>query len=210
MLATCDIRQPELALENTSCCRLLLADHSKLEYNLRHYFAQLHIGVIDTLHGILTFFKRLIGLYLQSLHYRFVTWSKPDTTSLLLGTMTDLSRSKSELGAENALLRQQLIILRRQVKRHACTRRDRMLLVFLSRMARTWKQALFIVQPQTLLLWHRQGFKLYWKYKSRAASSKPKLSAETIALIKEMAVQNRLWGAERIRGEPALAVHPRF
>jgi putative transposase len=103
--------------------------------------------------------------------------------------------------AENALLRQQLIILRRQVKRPACTRTDRMLLVLLARMARTWKQALFIIQPETPLRWHRQGFKLYWKYKSRAASAKPKISAETVALIKEMAVQNRLWGAERIRGE---------
>ncbi len=103
--------------------------------------------------------------------------------------------------AENALLRQQLIILRRQVKRPACTRTDRMLVVLLARMARTWKQALFIIQPETLLRWHRRGLKLYWKYKSRAASAKPKISAETVALIKEMAVQNRLWGAERIRGE---------
>jgi len=201
VLATCAIRQPEWACENTSCCRLLLADSSEEEYNLRHYFAQLHKGVIDTVHGILTFFKRLIGLYLQSLHYHFVTWSKPDTTSLLLGTLIDLSRSKSELVAENALLRQQLLILRRQVKRPACTKMDRMLLVFLSRLARTWKQVLFIVQPQTLLRWHRQGFKLYWKYKSRAASSQPKLSAETVSLIQEMARDNRLWGAERIRGE---------
>jgi putative transposase len=88
--------------------------------------------------------------------------------------------------AENALLRQQLIILRRQVKRPACTRTDRMLLVLLARMARTWKQALFIIQPETLLRWHRQGFKLYWNYKSRAASAKPKISAETVAFIKEM------------------------
>jgi putative transposase len=152
-------------------------------------------------HGILTFFKRLAGHGFQMLHHRFVTWTKPDTTSLLQGMLTDFSRSKSELVAENALLRQQLLILRRQVKRPACTRMDRMLLVFLARMARTWKQALFIVQPETLLRWHRQGFKLYWKYKSRAASSQPKLSAETVSLIQEMARDNRLWGAERIRGE---------
>jgi len=97
--------------------------------------------------------------------------------------------------------RQQLIILRRQVKRPACSKTDRKLLVLLARIVRTWKQALLIVQPETLLLWHRRGFKLYWKYKSRAASSTPKLSAETMALIKEMARDNRLWGAERIRGE---------
>jgi len=151
--------------------------------------------------GIFTLFKRLIRLCLQSLHHRYVAWTKPDTTSLLLRTLTDLSRSKSELVAENALLRQQLIILRRQVKRPTCTRTDRMLLVLLASIVRTWKQALFIVQPETLLRWHRQGFKLYWKYKSRAVSLTPRISPETVALIQEMARDNRLWGSERIRGE---------
>jgi putative transposase len=97
--------------------------------------------------------------------------------------------------------RQQLIILRRQVKRPACTKTDRMLLVLLARLVRTWKQALFIVQPETLLRWHRQGFQLFWKYKSRTASLTPRISPETVSLIKEMARDNRLWGAERIRGE---------
>ncbi len=119
----------------------------------------------------------------------------------MVGTLTDLARSKSELVAENALLRQQLIILRRHVKRPVCVKTDRLLLVLLARMVRTWKQVLFIVQPETLLRWHRQGLRLYWKYKSRAAPPKPKISAETVALIKEMARDNRLWGAERIRGE---------
>ncbi len=73
----------------------------------------------------------------------------------MLGTLTDLVRSKSELVAENALLRKPLIILRRQVKRPAWTKTDRMLLVLLSRMVRTWNQALVIVQPETLLRWHR-------------------------------------------------------
>jgi putative transposase len=156
---------------------------------------------MDTVQRILTFVTCLTRLCLRSLHHRFVTWTKPDTTSLLLGTLIDLSRSKSELVAENALLRQQLIILRRQVKQPVCTKTDRMLLVLRARMVRTWKQALFIVQPETLLRWHRQGFKLYWKCKSRAISATPKISAETVALIQEMARDNRLWGAERIRGE---------
>ena len=68
---------------------------------------------------IFTFITRLTGLCLHSLHNRFVLWAKPDISSLLLGTLTDLARSKSELVAENALLRQQLIILQRQVKRPA-------------------------------------------------------------------------------------------
>jgi putative transposase len=166
-----------------------------------HSPAHLHKGVTSTMHGILTFITRMTSLCLQSLQHRFVDWTKPSTTSLVLGTLTDLPRSKSELVAENALLRQQLIVLRRQVKRPACAKTDRMLLVLLARMVRTWKQALFIVQPETLLRWHRQGFRLYWKYKSRAAAPKPKIAAETVALIKEMARDNRLWGAERIRGE---------
>jgi transposase InsO family protein len=153
------------------------------------------------MHGVLTFIKRMTNPCLQSLQHRFVDWTTPSTPSLVLGTLTDLTRSKSELVAENALLRQQLIILRRQVKRPACTKTDRMLLVLLARMVRTWKQALVIVQPETLLRWHRQGFKLFGKYKSRAISATPKISIETVALIKEMARDNRLWGAERIRGE---------
>jgi putative transposase len=102
---------------------------------------------------------------------------------------------------EDALLRQQLIILRRHVKRPTFKKSDRMLLVLLARAVRTWKQALFIVQPATLLRWHRQGFQLYWKYTSRAVTPKLKISTETVALIKEMTRDNRLWGAERIRGE---------
>jgi Integrase core domain len=152
-------------------------------------------------HGILTFFKRLAGYGLQSLHHRYIAWTKPAAPPLLLDTLTDFARSKSELVAENALLRQQLIILKRQVKLPACTNTDRMLLVLLASMVRTWKQVLFIVQPETLVRLHSQGFKLYWRYKSRAISPTSKISAETIELIKKMARDNRLWGAERIRGE---------
>src|SRR5439155_4401907 len=118
-----------------------------------------------------------------------------------MATLADLSRSKSELIAENALLRQQLIVLRRQVKRPTFSRTDRILLVLLARLVRTWQQALLIVQPDTLLRWHRELFRLYWKRKSKAASHKPKVAEETITLIRQMAKDNRLWGAERIRGE---------
>jgi putative transposase len=166
-----------------------------------HSPAHLHKGVTYTVHEILTFITRLVSFCLQSLHHRFVDWTKPSNTALILGMLTDLSRSKSELVAENALLRKPLIILRRHMKRPACTKTDRMLLVLLARIVRVWKQALFIVQPETLLRWHRQGFRLYWKYTSRATARKSKISAEIVALIKEMARDNRLWGAERIRGE---------
>jgi putative transposase len=151
--------------------------------------------------GVLTSLRRLKDDCLQALSSRLTRWTKPLSSSSLLSTLADLSRSKTELVAENALLRQQLLILKRQVKRPACTNTDCILLVLLARLVRTWQQALLIVQPETLLRWHRELFRLYWKRKSKAASRKPKVAAETFALIREMARDNRLWGAERIRGE---------
>jgi hypothetical protein len=94
---------------------------------------------------------RLKGFCLDVLHSRFLRWTKPRTPSLLLATLADLGRSKSQLSAENALLRKPLIILHRQVKRPACTKADRTLLVLLARVVRTWQQALLIVQPDTRL-----------------------------------------------------------
>src|SRR5215471_12552305 len=151
--------------------------------------------------GMMIYLRRLKNGCLEALSSRFTRWTKPLRTSLPLATLTDLGRNKSELIAENALLRQQLIILKRQVKRPACTKTDRILLVLLARGVRAWKQTLLIIQPETLLRWHRELFRRYWKRRSKAASHKPKVATETIALIREMARDNRLWGAERIRGE---------
>src|SRR5439155_14217 len=122
---------------------------------------------------------------------------------LLIGTVADLARTKPELIAENAFLRQQLIVLRRQVGHPRCTPADRALLVLLASRLRTWRHALLLVQPDTLLRWHRQLFRWHWRRTSRATSPahRPPLPPATIALIREMAAANRLWGAERIRGE---------
>jgi hypothetical protein len=160
VLATCGIRSPVGAFSKAQSRLLLLADSGEKEYNRNRSLTYLHKGVTYTVLGILTCIRRLTGFCHEALHHSFVFWAKPGPTSLLLGTLTDLVRSKHELVAENALLRQQLIILHRQVKRPACTKTDRMLLVLVAKMARNWKQALFIVQPETLLRWHRQGFKL--------------------------------------------------
>jgi putative transposase len=151
--------------------------------------------------GILTSLRRLLDGCLHALSSRLTRWTKPLSSSLPLGTLADLGRSKSELIAENALLRKPLIILKRQVKRPACTNADRILLVLLARLVRTWQQTLVIVQPDTLLRWHRELFRLYRKRKSKTQTHQPKVAAETIALIRQMAKDNRLWGAERIRGE---------
>ncbi len=64
-----------------------------------------------------------------------------------------------------------------------------------------WEEALLIVKPETILRWHRLGFRLFWKRKSRTPLHEPKIPLETITLIKDMATKNRLWAAERIRGE---------
>jgi hypothetical protein len=108
-----------------------------------------------------------------------------------------------ELILENALLRQQLIILQRGVKRPRCTPTDRALLVLLASRLRTWRATLLIVQPDTLLRWHRQLFRHFWRRTSRVAAPahRPPLPPETVALIREMAAANHTWGAERIRGE---------
>jgi len=141
--------------------------------------------------------------FVQALSRCLAAATTPVAAPLVGGTLADLVRSKPALIAENALLRQQIIILRRRVKRPRCTPADRTLLVLLASRVRQWRHALLIVQPDTLLRWHRQGFRLFWRRKSRAATSprKAKVSAETITLIREMAASNRLWGAERIRGE---------
>ncbi len=130
-------------------------------------------------------------------------WRKPTSNCLSLptGTLRDLCCSKQQLVLENALLRQQFIVLRRQISRPQLNNTDRVLLVLLASKLRTWKSTFLIVQPDTLLRWHRMGFRLFWRRKSRTSSRKPKLPAETLELIKRMAVENRLWGAERIRGE---------
>jgi hypothetical protein len=136
---------------------------------------------------VFTLIKQRICSSCRTLQACFSRWLKPSTTSLVLGTLADMTRGKSELLAENALLRHQLIILRRQVKHPVYLKTDRFLLVVLARMVRTWKQALFLVQPETLLRWHRELFRAFWKRKSRACSNKPRLLHETITLIREMA-----------------------
>jgi putative transposase len=140
---------------------------------------------------------------LQALRRRLLAATKPAAPTPAAGALADLVRSKPELVAENALLRQQLLVLRRSVQRPRCTAADRALLVLLASRLRTWRSALLLVQPDTLLRWHRQLFRQFWRRKSRSAAvaRRPKMAADTIALIREMAATNPLWGAERIRGE---------
>jgi putative transposase len=98
-------------------------------------------------------------------------------------------------------LRQQLIVLERQVARPQLRPRDRQVLVLQASRLRTWREALIVVKPETVIGWHRLGFKLYWRRKSRVRQGRPPLAPEIIALIEEMALNNRTWRAKRIQGE---------
>jgi putative transposase len=150
---------------------------------------------------ILTAIRRRAQTALRALHRRLLTWLRPATGSVVGGAVGDLTRTKAALVTENALLRQQLVVLARQVKRPRLTPADRLRLVLLARLVRGWRAALLIVQPATLLRWHRQGVRLVWRARSRGASRRPQVPAETVAAIRRLAAENRLWGAERIRGE---------
>ncbi len=117
--------------------------------------------------------------------------------------MADATRSNAELMLENALLRQQLIVVSRQVKRPQISWRERGIMVLLASKLRNWKGTLFIVQPDTLLRWHRDIFRWMWRRKSQAkkCGGRCALSGRVVQLMRRMARENPLWGAERIRGE---------
>ncbi len=130
----------------------------------------------------------------QRLQDHLRSWTKPPGTSLIVGGIHDVVRSKPQLVIENAVLRQQRIVLNRSHKRPCFTRADRGLFILLASQLQGWKEVLLIVKPETVLRWHRQGFRLFWKRRSRATSYEPKIPLDTITLIKEMAANNRLWG----------------
>ena len=125
------------------------------------------------------------------------------TAAALVGAVSiDSVQPRSELIAENALLRQQILVLRRAAppgpRLH---HEDRLILVVLARLNTAWRDALHLVQPDTLLRWHRDLFTLLWRRRSRGRGRSRRLRAEVIDLIQTMATANVLWGAERIRGE---------
>ena len=109
----------------------------------------------------------------QALRKRIAASTKPPTCQLVLSSLRDLVRTKPQLIAENALLRQQLIVLNRSVKRPRLTDTDRSLLVLLASRVRAWKDAVLIVQPDTLLCWHRQGFRLFYNVVCRDPAYAP-------------------------------------
>ena len=122
--------------------------------------------------------------------------------SLFLALVASPFKSKSRLEAENAVLRHQLIVLRRKVQgRVRLTNNDRWFLIQLYRWFPSILNVLTIIRPETLVRWHRAGFRCYWRWKSGSRGGRPLIEDDLRALIRKMSVKNPLWGAPRIHGE---------
>jgi hypothetical protein len=121
---------------------------------------------------------------------------------LFLNLIGLLLKSKSRLEAENAALRHQLTVLQRKVRgRVQFTNSDRLFFILLYRWFPLVLKAMTIIRPETLVRWHRAGFRRYWRWKSRSVGGRPQIAADLRALIRRMSIENRLWGAPRIHGE---------
>jgi len=120
----------------------------------------------------------------------------------VLAVLTSPFKSEVRLEAENAVLRHQLVVLRRGLHgRVRLTNHDRWFLVQLYRWFPAILQVLTIIRPETLLRWHRAGFRGYWRWKSRPQGGRPQIDTELRGLIRRMSIENPLWGAPRIHGE---------
>jgi putative transposase len=122
--------------------------------------------------------------------------------STILHGIATIFRSRHARALENLALRQQLAVLQRNARKPRLKRRDRAFWVLISRIWSDWRKPLCIVQPETVIRWHRRGFRLYWKRKSRPGRpGRPKVAMEIRALIRRMRQANPTWGAPRIHGE---------
>src|SRR4029077_20491387 len=120
----------------------------------------------------------------------------------VLAVLASPFKSKMRLEAENAVLRHQLMVLRRRLRgRVRLTNHDRWFFILLYRWFPSILQVLAIIRPETLIHWHRSGFRCYWRWKSRSLGGRPQIETGLRALIREMSIENPLWGAPRIHGE---------
>jgi transposase InsO family protein len=119
---------------------------------------------------------------------------------VILGTLRSSVRNRRELALENLALRQQLATMKYRTPRPRLTDSDRLFWVVLSRFWPKWTDVIHIVQPATVIRWHRQGFRYYWRWKSRRRG-RPRIDSETRRLVRKMCLANPLWGAPRIHGE---------
>src|SRR5467141_3763979 len=120
----------------------------------------------------------------------------------VLGAARAAFRTRADLALENLALRQQLALLRNHSKRPRFGRFDRTFWVWLSKRWAGWREALHVVRPETVIRWHRQGFRAFWTWKSRRGrTGRLPVGSELAELVRTMALANPLWGAPRIHGE---------
>ncbi len=125
-----------------------------------------------------------------------------DLIRLIVGLVVDLFRSRAALEAEVIVLRQQINVLRRgKPTQQPFMATDRLVLGWICWLFPSTRGALAIVRPETVVRWHRAGFRSYWRWKSGRPLGRPALSAEIRQLVREMSIANPLWGAPRIHGE---------
>src|SRR5260370_13936443 len=125
-----------------------------------------------------------------------------DVFSLIWLALIGLFRSRASLQVEILTLRHQLNVLRRKSpQRLTFTSIDRLVFAGLYRLAPGMRDALAIVKPETVILWHRAGFRAYWRWKSRPRGGRPKTPLEIRQLIREISLANPLWGAPRMHGD---------
>src|ERR1041384_2366313 len=110
---------------------------------------------------------------------------------------------RSRLALENLALRHQLAVLKRQTHKPKLSSADRLLWVGLRRLWPQWPSALLLFQPQTIIAWHRLGFRLFWRWKSRVRDGRPSLDGDLVALIQQTWQANLTWGSPRIQAELA-------
>src|SRR5271170_5343460 len=115
--------------------------------------------------------------------------------------ITSLVKSRAQLETEILALRHQINVLKRHAPKPGLTNVDRLMFVWLYRLIPTTVLALAIVKPETVIKWHRNGFRCYWRWKSRSRGGRPKIALEIRRLIREMSHANPLWGAPRVHGE---------
>jgi transposase InsO family protein len=124
------------------------------------------------------------------------------TIMILLATLRETFLSRASPHLENLALRQQVAVLKRERRRPWLQTLDRLFWVILSRLWRRWRDALVIVKPETVIGWHRQGFRAFWTWKSRRGKpGRPPVPKAFRILIRRMCRENPLWGAPRIHGE---------
>jgi putative transposase len=164
-----------------------------MQYTLNSWILQELSGVV----GLVK--KRFLSLIMPSFLISPATML--DFLKLLILTAIPTTQNQKSLAIEVLILRQQLAVLNRDKPRPKLRNGDRLFLMTASKILSRWREFLVIVKPETVVGWHRKGFKLFWRLKSRRKTGRPKIPVELRELIKRISSENPTWGSPRIEGE---------